>query len=173
MPFGLAGSPAYFQETMDHTFHDLLDASGKPYTAIYLDDICIYSDTYEEHLQRVDAVLARLIERFGEGCVHPDKSVFVTESVEYLGYQLSAGGILTPQAAKIKAFSDLPEPDSLTALRSALSLFSYYRSLCPLLSQLAAPLNDLLKVDAIPPGRNGFTRAWTTEHSQAFQSLKS
>ena len=173
MPFGLAGSPAYFQETMDHTFHDLLDASGKPYTAIYLDDICIYSDTYEEHLQRVDAVLARLIERFGEGCVHPEKSVFVTESVEYLGYQLSAGGILTPQAAKIKAFSDLPEPDSLTALRSALSLFSYYRSFCPLFSQLAAPLNDLLKVDAIPPGRNGFTRAWTVEHSQAFQSLKS
>ena len=173
MPFGLAGSPAYFQETMDHTFHDLLDANGKPYTAIYLDDICIYSNTYEEHLQHVDAVLARLIERFGDGCVHPDKSVFVSESVEYLGYQLSTGGILTPQAAKIKAFSDLPEPDSLTALRSALSLFSYYRSFCPLFSQIAAPLNDLLKADAIPPGRNGFSRAWTAEHSKAFQSLKS
>ena len=58
----------------------------------------------EEHLGHINLVLQRLADSFGEGCVHPDKSVFASQRVEYLGYTLLAGGTLLPQAAKVQAF---------------------------------------------------------------------
>lgn len=172
MPFGLAGSPAFFQLVMDHSLGNLVNKKGKRFTAVYLDDIIIVSDTYEEHLEHIDAVLKRLTECFGPHCVHPDKSIFVSSRVEYLGFILEAGGRLGPHPAKIKAFADLPSPSSLTALRSALSLFSYYRVFIGNFSQLAAPLHELLRANAIPAGVNGFRRAWTTTHEEAFQQLR-
>ena len=172
MPFGLAGSPAFFQSVMDDIFSDLKDERGNPFTAIYLDDVCVFSDTLEEHLHHIDLALKRLQERLGPGCVHPEKSVFCGESVEYLGYQLTSGGKLTPQQAKILAFKRLPHPTSISELRSALSLFSYYRSFCPLFSQMAEPLNRLLRNGAVAPGQQGFRKAWTAEHARAFDQLR-
>eukprot|EP00959_Pyramimonas_sp_CCMP1952_P356093 7457580-Pyramimonas_sp.AAC.1 len=63
---------------MDRTLGDLVNKKGKRFTAVHLDDIIIISDTYEEHLEHVDAVLQRLTECFGPRCVHPDKSIFVS-----------------------------------------------------------------------------------------------
>ena len=77
---------------MDHSLSDLVTKDGTPYTAVYLDDVAIFSDTLEEHLEHVDRVLRRLTERFGGACVHAEKSVFVSQRVEYLGFLLTAGG---------------------------------------------------------------------------------
>ena len=49
MPFGLTNAPAVFQRFMNHVFKDILDQ----YVIIYLDDILIYSETLEEHIQHV------------------------------------------------------------------------------------------------------------------------
>jgi len=55
MPFGLNGAPATFQRMMD----SLLQGQQK-FTGTYLDDIVIYSETWQEHLQHVREVLLRL-----------------------------------------------------------------------------------------------------------------
>ena len=56
MPFGLMNAPATFQCFMNDIFGDLLDVC----MLVYLDNILIYSDSEEEHIQHVRKVLSHL-----------------------------------------------------------------------------------------------------------------
>ena len=56
MPFGLTNAPATFQHFMNDIFGNLLDVC----MLVYLDDILIYSNSEEEHIQHVCEVLRRL-----------------------------------------------------------------------------------------------------------------
>ena len=55
MPFGLKGAPATFQRMMDM----LLTGLGE-YSSAYIDDIIVFSGTWEEHLQHITVILQRL-----------------------------------------------------------------------------------------------------------------
>ncbi|KAL1271128.1 hypothetical protein QQF64_030146 [Cirrhinus molitorella] len=50
LPFGLHGAPATFQRLIDQILN------GLSFAAAYLDDIVIYSDTWEQHLQHLQEV---------------------------------------------------------------------------------------------------------------------
>jgi hypothetical protein len=56
MPMGLCGAPSTFQYLMDTCFHEpstLVDGITVPFSqfiAVYLDDICIFSNSEDEHL---------------------------------------------------------------------------------------------------------------------------
>ena len=54
MPFRLNGAPVTFQRMMDDIIRGIED-----FTAVYLDDIIIFSKTWEEHLQHVQEVLCK------------------------------------------------------------------------------------------------------------------
>ena len=57
LPFGLTNGPAHFMALLINTiFRDYLDK----FVLAYLDDILIYSETFEEHLNHVKLVLLRL-----------------------------------------------------------------------------------------------------------------
>ena len=56
MPFGLTNAPATFQTAMNALFYDYLD----DFVLVYLDDILIYSPTFESHQHHVDKVIQRL-----------------------------------------------------------------------------------------------------------------
>ena len=58
MPFGLSNAPATFQRLMENCFGDMNMQS----CLIYLDDIVVFSQTFEEHVQWLSMVLERLIE---------------------------------------------------------------------------------------------------------------
>ncbi len=58
MPFGLVNSPSIFQAFINDTFRDMLNKG----VIVYIDDILIYSDSLDSHLQQVRAVLRRVIE---------------------------------------------------------------------------------------------------------------
>ncbi len=55
MPFGLHGAPATFQRLMDKVLAGL-----EEYAAAYIDDVAIYSDTWEEHLVHLREVFQRI-----------------------------------------------------------------------------------------------------------------
>ena len=56
MPFGTENSKATFQRLMDLCFKDLEGVE------VYVDDIVIFSDTWEEHLKRLEQVMFQLKE---------------------------------------------------------------------------------------------------------------
>ena len=80
MPFGLVNSLATFLAMMNKILGEFLDHV----VVVYLDDILIYSDSEEEHIELVRKVLAKLKEH--QLAVFVTKSVFHVISVEFPGY---------------------------------------------------------------------------------------
>ena len=54
MPFGLCNAPATFQRLMQKVL------AGLPFCSVYVDDIIVFSDTWEEHMEHLRKVFARL-----------------------------------------------------------------------------------------------------------------
>ena len=99
MPFGLTNMPAAFQHFMNDIFGDLLDVC----MLVYLDDILIYSNSEEEHIQHICKVLCHLRQHNLYACT--DKCFFHVQTVKYLGYILSPSG-LTMAADKVQVIQD-------------------------------------------------------------------
>jgi Reverse transcriptase (RNA-dependent DNA polymerase) len=59
-PFGLSCLPGQFSRLMASVLHKALGA----YAAVFLDDVVVYSKTFDEHLRHVDAIL-QMFEKAG------------------------------------------------------------------------------------------------------------
>ena len=77
MSFGLRNAPATFQRLMN------LVVSGLDGCAVYLDDVVIYSDTWEEHLVHIRKLFDRL--KDAHLTVNLAKCEFAEATVTYLG----------------------------------------------------------------------------------------
>ena len=106
MPFGLTSAPATFQRLMDRVLSDLLWSK----VMVYLDDIIIYSETWQEHLATLDEVLRRL--RAAGLKASPSKCEFGKTSIQYLGHIVNREGIL-PDRDNVKAIMDCKPPRNL------------------------------------------------------------
>ena len=109
---------------------------------VYLDDVIVFSRTFEEHLHRLDEVLT-LFTR-ADIMLKPSKCRFAVSNVEYLGHIVSAEGI-APDPRKVEKLLSLPTPTNPTEVRGFLGLPGYYRRFVRNFSVIAAPLFDLLK----------------------------
>jgi site-specific DNA-cytosine methylase len=159
MPFGLKNAPAKFQRVMDT---ELRLAGCSEFAFAYIDDLLIASNTWEEHVVHVDRVLQMLTD-----CnlrIHPDKSVFGTNIVEYLGHNVIGEYGITMNDAKVEAIKVLPDPTNVSELRSILGFLSYYRHFIPGFSSLAAPMTKLLHKDQ--------PWDWGSEQQAAYRHLK-
>ena len=56
MPFGMQNAPATFQQIINHTI------AGLEGCAVYLDDVVVYSQTFDDHMLRLRNLLNRLKE---------------------------------------------------------------------------------------------------------------
>ena len=83
MPFGVTNAPATFQRLMNQIFREELDA----FVLAYLDDILIFFETLEEHIQHIRKALERL--RAAKIYAKLHKCKFFKTKVEYLGYDVS------------------------------------------------------------------------------------
>lgn len=158
MPYGLKNASAAFQRRMDHE----LRRAGLDHCAIsFIDDVLIATETAEEHVIAVGKVLDAL-----SACglrAHPDKSIFGADVVEYLGHNLSTFGI-SPHHAKVAAILALSPPKNVSELRTQLGFINYYRCYIPRMSELASPLNHLLK--------QGVPWRWGPEQEEAHRTIK-
>ncbi|MBW0502179.1 hypothetical protein O181_041894 [Austropuccinia psidii MF-1] len=56
MKFGIKNAPAHFQRMLDTIFQEeILEG----WMVVYIDDIIIYSETWEDHVQYIDRVLSK------------------------------------------------------------------------------------------------------------------
>uniref|UniRef100_A0A8C4RKU8 ribonuclease H n=1 Tax=Erpetoichthys calabaricus TaxID=27687 RepID=A0A8C4RKU8_ERPCA len=158
VPFGLHGAPATFQRLVD-----TLLRPHNSYSAAYLDDIIIYSDTWKDHVQQVLAILHTLIQAGLR--INPKKCFFGLQEAKYLGY-LVGGGTVRPQCSKIDAIVRWPRPISKRQVQAFLGLASYYRRFVPRFSERASPLTDLTKK------RAPLKVVWSDVAEAAFCDLK-
>jgi hypothetical protein len=73
MPFGLKNATNTFTKTMSTIFNEL----GDKFVKIFVDDLNIHSENWEEHLQHLDAVLFKLIKVNLK--LNPSKCSFATK----------------------------------------------------------------------------------------------
>ena len=135
MPFGMKNSQATFQRMMNHLLQDLAGVET------YVDDIVVYSDTWEEHLSRLRHMFERL--KTANLTVNLSKSEFGQAKVTYLGHVVGHGQV-APISAKIKTIVEFPVPINKRSLMRFLGMAGYYRKFCRNFSTIAAPLTDLL-----------------------------
>ena len=158
MPFGLQGAPATFQRMVDR----LLD--GMDFASAYIDDIIIFSNTWEDHLGHIRQVLNRIKE--AGLTLRKKKCQFGMSDCVYLGHRIGSGKV-QPEQAKVISIRQYTQPTSKKQLRSFLGLTGYYRKFVPHYTQLALPLTDLTR--KTKPNKLD----WTSECEAAFQALKS
>ena len=136
MPFGLTNAPATFQRLMEQTLQNL------PNVTVFIDDIVIFSSTFEEHLKKLEMVFERLK---GAGLkLKPTKCHLFRRKIKYLGHVISSEGIET-DPDKTAVIEKWPEPTTVQELRQALGVFGYYRRFIEGYSRIVHPLNELLK----------------------------
>jgi hypothetical protein len=115
LSFGLANAPATFQAAMNAMLRPLL---GKG-VLVYLDDILIYSKTWDEHI----ALLRDVFERLNKNKYYcrPWKCHFGEAKIEYLGHIVSQQGIHVHPDTVAPVFN-WPIPTSITEIRQFLGL---------------------------------------------------
>ncbi|XP_042611929.1 uncharacterized protein LOC122144820 [Cyprinus carpio] len=158
MPFGLHGAAATFQRLVDQVLRGM-----DSFAAAYIDDIVIFSATWEEHFGHLAEVFDR-VKRAGL-VVNAKKCQIAKPEVTYLGYVLG-GGSIRPQVDKVQAILSCVPPTTKKSVRSFLGLSGWYRRFVPNFASRAAVLTDLTRKSS--PIRV----KWTPECEQAFQDLK-
>ncbi|KAI7795689.1 hypothetical protein IRJ41_003218 [Triplophysa rosa] len=144
MPFGLANAPSVFQSFINDVFRDLLNR----FVIVYIEDILVFSNSYQEHIQHVRKVLQRLIEH--QLYAKVEKCEFHQTSTSFLGY--------------VKAVLDWPQLSTLKELQQLLGFANFYRRFIRNFSAVAAPLTSLTK-------RNSSHLVWSPTAIQQYNRI--
>jgi hypothetical protein len=132
LPIGFGGSADIFQAQI----MDLM--ASLEFVQAYIDDLLIITrQTLDEHLQKMETVLARLRDTGLK--VNAAKSLFCAHDIEYLGYILTREGI-KPQSKKVQAILPLNLPNNVKELRHFLRMVQYYRDMWARRSEMLALL---------------------------------
>jgi len=82
MPFGLTNAPSVFQRHLNNILSEKIDHG----VVVYIDDILIYTQTEEDHVELVRWVLKKLSENCL--CVNIDNCIFNVSEVEFVGFHI-------------------------------------------------------------------------------------
>ena len=158
MPFGLSGASGTFQRVMDYVLRKHSD-----YAHSYIDDIIIFSESWEQHLKHLNLVLSDL-EMLGFS-VKLKKCSFASSEIKFLGHKIG-GGKHSPDNDKVLAIKQLKRPVTKKDVKSVLGLMGFYRSYIPNYAEIAMPLTELTK------GRKSGEVLWGKNEEESFQKLK-
>jgi len=123
MPFGLCNAPATYQRLMNRLLGGLTWKSCH----VYIDDILVFSPTFEAHLRDIKEVFDRL--QSAKMLLKRKKCGFAQTKTKYLGNVVSAEGI-SPDPAKVDKLRNFPAPTDKKEVRAFLGLAGYYRRFC-------------------------------------------
>jgi transposase InsO family protein len=161
LPQGVMNGPPTFQRTM----HNLIGNGRWDYVMVYLDDILIFSRTFDEHKQHLHEILSLL--STAKFQVNPEKCTIATREINFLSHTINEHGI-KPNGDKIKAILDLPSPRTLKEANEFLGKINWYRKFIPNFAQLAAPLYKV--TNKTKQRQHEFH--WSFEQQHAFEQFK-
>ncbi len=137
MPFGLRNAPATFQLLMQRVLAGL-----ESFALSYIDDVIIFSLTFQDHITHISAVLARL-DSFGL-TVKKSKCSWCFESFEFLGFVVGNGRLAIPET-RIQHMKSYKRPLTISQLRSFLGLCNFYARFIPSFSSYTSVLSKLTR----------------------------
>ena len=136
MPFGLLFMTAKFHDMMCQVLQEEMG-----FVVIFVDDIIIFSNSVEEHIEHTRRVLEKLNKWNLK--VKAAKCQIGYLYAYILGHQCGGGGI-RPDKRKLLGIDDWPTPTKDT-IEHYLGLFNYFRQFIPMYAVLAAPMEKVRK----------------------------
>jgi hypothetical protein len=159
MPFGLTNAPATFQRVMDTALAGLKWKC----CLVYLDDIVVFSKSFEDHIEDLEQVFERL--RQAKLTLKAKKCHLCCQQITYLGHLITKDGIREdPDKFATIAQFPIPRKGDKKALMSFLGVTGHFQKFIKDYHIIVEPLRDLLK--------EGNTWEWTAKQDQAFQDIK-
>ena len=155
-PMGLTVSGDEYNRRGDEALEEVTN------TVKVVDDVLVYDEDYQQHLNNVTKVLRRC--KTHSITLNPKKFMFSEPEVEFCGYKLNENGF-SPNEDKLSAITKFKSPSNITELRSFLGLANQLSQFSTEVSQKAEPLRQLLKKN------NEWI--WSDCHEKAFNEVKS
>jgi len=160
MGFGLCNAPTTFSRLTNQ----VLEPYISKFFIVYLDDICIYSETREHHIEHLRLVFQKL--RQHQLFIKIPKYFWGRKKTEYLGV-IVGNGTLRTSPNKIAAVKDWPLSATQKHIKSFVQFCSYYGKFIHHFSDCVAPLTNMCRKNL--PGNVVHTEATKV----AFETLKS
>ena len=139
----------------------VLEGTIWKHTMDYIDDINVYSKTWEDHLKHLRNVLERL--REAKLKINAEKCHFCTQEAHFLGHVVGTHGV-APDPEKIEKVDKYPAPKCLREVRSFLGLVGYYRKFIKDYFKKAKLITNLTQKER--------PFEWTIDQQEAFEELK-
>ena len=161
MPYGLTNAPATFQRLMD------IVLAGLKWQCclVYIDDVIIYSPTFEQHVEDLKRVFGAL--RSAKLTLKTSKCHFCRRETKYLGHVITSDGV-KPDPDLIKSVVNFPRPENIRDVQSFLGLTGYYRRFIQNYAKIAEPLIKQLRYATT----GNHHLQWSEECSEALNTLK-
>ena len=161
MPFGISSAPEVFQRRM----HQVIE--GLDGVEVIADDFLVYGRgaTREQAIRDHDKHLEKFLQRCEQHnlVLNSDKLKFRLAEVPFIGHVLTADGV-RPSAERVRAVTEMPVPEDKPGVRRFVGLVQYLSKFMPKLSDMSAPLRQLMKES------NSFI--WSSTQQKAFDSIK-
>ena len=158
MPFRVKNAPTVFQELVQRVLHDTTT-----YATPYMEDVVIYSQTWDDHIRHIREVLDRL--RAANLTVNPSKCMWGGKTMTFLGHQVGGDGKMTLPEHRVQALTQYKRPETKLGLRAFLGSVRFYRHYAQHLASQTALLTPHITKQA--PSRV----AWDDEGEEAFKSI--
>ncbi len=116
MLFGLKRASATFQSAMNEALF-----SHRSYSRAYIDDIAVFSQNWQDHMQHLQNVISTL-EKL-KLIINLEKCEFGKYEIKHLGHTIGSGQH-RPDPEKLKVIEFLEKPNTKIELRRILGLFN-------------------------------------------------
>ena len=157
LPFGISVGAQVLTRLLDMIFSDI----KFQFVFHYLDDLVIYSNSFEEHMLHLREVFSRL--RNANLTINPSKVVFASSKLSFLGHIVSSEGIqIDPE--RTASVLQFPPPKDAKGIARFIGMANFFNKFIPNFADIAAPLNILRK--------KGIKFIWGQEQETAFQKIK-
>lgn len=155
MSFGLRDILATFEHLMSFV------VSGVEGCAVFLDNIVVYSNTWQDHLKSICAFLDCItLENLTANLA---KCEFARATLTYLG-KVAGQGQVHPVRAKVEATDHFNSPTTEKELPHFLGMVGYYCGFCENFSAVVAPLTDSLNPKVM--------FQWSDHYQTIFEDIK-
>ena len=144
MPFGISNAPEEFQRRVDDAL------MGLPGVFAVHDDIIVWgkSDGTQNASENHDKNLKGLLNRCREKGMklNREKVELKQTEITYLGHKISKDGVKA-DPKKVDAINKLDTPTDKQGVQRILGVVGYLQKFAPHLSEMSAPLRELIKKD--------------------------